>query len=325
MALAISVACVVAAVVWGALTAAGTPDPLDPAVGRHMSTGAVIVGAGVLVLREGLETILVLAAITASMVGVNGRQRRPVMGGGAVGLLAAVITWFVVVAILNSVNAPEYAVQAATGLVAVIVLLVVMNWFFHKLYWTGWIQTHNRQKRRLQLPGTARQKLLFGLGLVGFASVYREGFEVVLFLQTLRLQSNALVVLAGVLAGLYLTGAVGVLTFVLNSRLPYRRMLEVTGVMLGVVLLVMVGEQVNEMQLAGWIGTTPLPGGIQFPAWMGTWLSLFANWQTMVGMALAAILVVGSYYAANYVRVQRPRRRGEQPARRPDKAPVRQG
>lgn len=324
VAIGLSAVLVLAGLFWAAIAFAGNPDPTAPDAARRMSGGAVVIGAGILVFREGLETILVLAAITASMMGANAGQRRPVATGGLIGFAASIASWFVVVGILNSVRAPELQVQAATGLVAVVVLLVVMNWFFHKLYWTGWIQTHNRAKRRLSLPGSARQRLLLGLGLVGFASVYREGFEVVLFLQTLRLQSSAWTVFLGVLVGLYLTAAVGVLTFVIHRRLPYKRMLTLTGVMLGAVLLVMVGEEINELQLAGWMTTTSLPFGIQFPAWMGTWFSLFANWETLAAMALSAAFVIGSYYLANYLKVRRPRRDGERPAARPATAPARE-
>jgi high-affinity iron transporter len=320
--LVLSSLALVGALIWGATIASGVPDPTDDAVRKSMSGGAVVVGAGILVFREGLETILVLSAITASMVGANAAQRRPIAAGGGVALLASIATWFVVVAILNAVNAPEYQVQAVTGWVAIAVLLVVMNWFFHRVYWTGWIQHKNRAKRRLlALPGDAHRQVLFGLGLLGFTSVYREGFEVVLFLQTLRLNSNALTVLAGVAVGLYLTVTVGVLTFVAHRRLPYKKMLVLTGGLLACVLLVMVGEEINEMQLANWITSTPLPGGIHFPDWMGTWFSLYADWQTLGAMALAAVFVAGSYIVANYVRVRRPRRRGEEPAVRPDLAP----
>jgi hypothetical protein len=77
--------------------------------------------------------------------------------------------------------------------------------------------------------------------------------------------------------------------------------------MLLVVLLVMVGEEVNEMQLAGWIGTTTIGN---WPAWMGEWFSLFGNVQTIVAQLLALVIVVGSYFMAEYLRVWRPRRRG---------------
>ncbi|MGD1059507.1 MAG: hypothetical protein ABR992_19080 [Solirubrobacteraceae bacterium] len=54
---------------------------------------------------------------------------------------------------------------------------------------------------------------------------------------------------------------------------------------------------------------------------MGTWFSLFNNWETFIGQAIALLLVLGSYFAAQYVRVWRPRKRGQQAARIADRAP----
>ena len=85
------------------------------------------------------------------------------------------------------------------------------------------------------------------------------------------------------------------LTFALHQRLPYKRLLIITGVMLLFVLIVAVGEEVNEMQLAGWIGTTEI-SWLHIPGWMGTWFSLFNNWETFAGQFLAISLVVGSYF-----------------------------
>jgi high-affinity iron transporter len=194
-------------------------------------------------------------------------------------------------------------VQAGTGLLAVVVLLVVMNWFFHKVYWTGWISMHNRRKRTLMSDaGTAEQKakrVLIGLAVLGFTSLYREGFEVVLFLQSYRLKMGGNVVLAGVAMGLVLTSIVAVLTFIAHRKLPYRKMLVFTGFMLGVVLLVMVGEQAQEMQLAHWLPTTTIASLEHIiPAWMGLWLSVFPTVETLVAQALAAVIVLGSYFIA---------------------------
>jgi high-affinity iron transporter len=161
--------------------------------------------------------------------------------------------------------------------------------------------------------------LLGGLILLGFASVYREGFEVVLFLQTLRLQVGSLIVLFGVLIGLFFTVIVGVLTFVAHRRLPYKKMLVFTGIMLGVVFLVMVGEQAQEMQLAHWLPTTQLNWPI--PGWMGLWFSVIPTVETLVAQAIAAVLVIGSYFLARYVQVWKPRHRGEKPALRPEEPP----
>jgi high-affinity iron transporter len=200
-------------------------------------------------------------------------------------------------------NMSALDLQAATGLMAIVVLLVIMNWFFHKIYWGGWIRAHNRRRKALlenaRTAEISQRRLWWGLILLGFTSLYREGFEVVLFLQSYHLRWGGEVVLKGAVLGLVLTGMVAVLTFVLQQRLPYRKMLITTGILLGVVLLVMVGEQAQEMQLAHWIPTTPI-GFLEtsIPGWMGVWFAVFPTVETLVAQLIAAVLVIGSYFAA---------------------------
>src|SRR5579875_328351 len=244
LALVVAGLAVIAVLVWQAVTAAGNPNPAAP----HLGNTTVVVDTGILVLREGLECILVLSAVTASLIGANRAYRAPVAAGAGAGFLASLATWFLVVALIGAVNAPALDVQAVTGLLAILVLLVVMNWFFHKVYWTGWISHHDRRKRRLLAGQSGKSRLYLGLALLGLTTVYREGFEVVLFLQTLRLQAGMTPVVEGVAIGLALTLTVGTLTFVAHRRLPYKKMLIFTGVMLAAVLIVMVGENVQELQ-----------------------------------------------------------------------------
>ncbi len=306
---------VVLLLVWSAVSShGGTPDPTADS---HLSHGAVVFDSGLLVFREGLETILVLAAITASMVGGAALYRRPVAIGAGAGFLASVATWFAAVWLIGLLGAGGLAVQAATGLLAVIVLLIVMNWFFHKIYWTGWISNHTKRRRRI-LDGIGvdrRRATMIGLLALGLTSVYREGFEVVLFLQNLRLSYGSGVVLEGVAIGLALTALVGGLTFAAHRKLHYKKMLILTGAMLGVVLIVMVGESVQEMQLAGWLPTTTLP--LAIPGWVGLWFAVFPTLEGLLAQLLAAGLVIGSYYGAEYVRVRRPKARAEAAAYRP--------
>ncbi len=320
---AIVLAVCVTAVIIGWHARGGTPDPTEAP--NNMSPATATIDSGVLVFREGLETILVLAAITASFLGANRAYRKPVAAGGVLALLAAVGTWFLAVWFIGVFGGDGLSVQAATGIPAIIVLLLVMNWFFHKVYWTGWISHHHKRRRGLLGGGADEQTVtratLLGFGLLGFTSVYREGFEIVIFLQGLRERFGSSVVLEGVVLGLLFTAAVGVLTFSLHQRLPYRKLLVITGAMLVVVLWVMVGEEVNEMQLAGWIGTTPIPG-LSVPAWAGTWFSVFPNVETIAVQVFALVVVLGSYVAAQYVRVWGPRRRGDRAARRADTPPA---
>src|SRR6184192_4433808 len=292
---------VFAILIWQGMFAHGAPDPTQP----NTSKTVAALDIGVLVFREGLECILVLAAITASMTGPKRAHRKPVAVGAGVAFGATLITWFIAVGIVSSLsdNMRALDLQAATGLLAVVVLLVIMNWFFHKIYWGGWIRAHNRRRKSLLSNGNeiGKQSLLWGLILLGFTSLYREGFEVVLFLQSYNLRFGGGVVLKGALLGIVLSGMVAVLTFVLQQRLPYRKMLITTGILLGVVLLVMVGEQAQEMQLAHWIPTTEISSLKKYmPPWMGLWFAVFPTAETLIAQFIAAVLVVGSYYAARY-------------------------
>src|SRR5579875_3374141 len=284
---------VLSALVWQGITASGNPNP----TAAHIDHNAAILDTGLLVFREGLEAILVLSAITASLMGSNQPYRKPIATGAGLGFLATIVTWFIAIAILNAISAPALDIQAATGLLAIVVLLVIMNWFFHKIYWTGWISLHNKRRRAL-MNNVQRDRsgTLFGLGLLGFSAMYREGFEVVLFLQNLRLQVGSLIVLEGVGVGLFLTAIVAVLTFMAHHKLPYKKMLILTGILLGMVLIVMVGESVQEMQQAHWIGTTAM--NLPIPAWMGLWFAVSPNVESLAAQVFAGVFVIGSYFLA---------------------------
>jgi high-affinity iron transporter len=303
IAIIVAILLIAAVFVWQAVTAHGNPDPTV----RGLSPAAMILSTGVLVFREGLEAILVLATVTAGMARSKRQDfLRAVPLGASIAFAATLATWFLVVKLISSVNAPEYDIQAGTGLLAIVVLLVVMNWFFHKLYWTGWIGGLNeRRKQLMEATSDPTSRTFFGLMLLGFAAIYREGFEIVLFLQSLRLQAGNKIVLEGTLIGIGLTLIVAVLTFMGHNRLPYKKMLIITGVLLGFVLLVMVGEEAQEMQQAGWISTTNLH--LDIPNWMGLWFSLFPTVQTITAQAVAALLVIGSYFSAQYAKIWKPR------------------
>ena len=298
------VAAIVASVVWMALTSGGSPDPTTEGI----SPGAALFNISLLVFREGMECVLVLSAIIAGMVGKDAAHRRPIWAGVGVGILATIATWFIAVRIVSDLteSVPALQMQVWTGLLAIVVLLVIMNWFFHKIYWGGWIAAHNRKKRELlaakkgsQDDASIHRKLVLGLGILGFSSLYREGFEVVLFLQSYHLKMGNGIVLGGCAIGLALTGILAVLTFIAHRHLPYRKMLILTGILLAGVLMIMVGEQIFEMQQASMIATTEVPFlKAIVPDWAGVWFSLFPNWQCVVAQLGAAVIVGGSYIAA---------------------------
>src|SRR5215218_2347322 len=214
--------------------------PVDPTEVDHpQSHTTVVFNSATIVFREGLEAVLIFAALTASLKGAQLGKRRPMVAGVATAFAATIVTWFVVQAALEAASPLGAKLEAITGFIAIVVLLIVLNWFVHKVYWSEWIGKHHRQKRKLLaqtgLAATA------GLVLLGFTSVYREGFETVLFLQNLELKSGSATVLEGVGLGLAATTVVGVLTFWLHTKLPYKKMLILTGALVAMVLVVMTG------------------------------------------------------------------------------------
>src|SRR3954447_17396499 len=292
------------------LMATAKTGPVDPTEATaRQSHATVVANSAIIVFREGLEAVLIFAAVTASFLGANKASRRPVVLGAACAFGGAVVTWFLVQALLSVASPLGPRLEAITGFIAIAVLLVVLNWFVHKVYWSEWIGRHHRQRRRL----LARSGLAATAGLValGFTSVYREGFEVVLFLQNLELKAGSSTVLEGVALGLLGTAAVGVVTFWLHHKLPYRRMLVLTGALVGVVLVVMIGGTALSFQDLGWLPRHPTPFTV--PAWMGSWFEMYSYWETLGAQVLAGALVVGSYYLAEYVKVRKPQREGREP------------
>ena len=278
------------------------------ALGDGASGATVVTNAAVIVFREGLEAVLILAAVMASLSGAARLQRRPMMIGALLAILASIITYVLARTVLTELAQYGEKLEAIVGLVAIAVLLLVLNWFFHKVYWTDHIKKFNKRRRRLLsvAGGGLISAQVLGFVLLGFSTIYREGFETVLFLQALELNSGLAVVVEGVLLGGIAVGAVAIATFKLERKLPYKKMLIVTGVLLTVVLAIMVGKTVRTMQGVGWLPITPID--VEMPYWTGIWLGVFPTVETIVAQVASLFFVLGSYWLAERMK-HRPRGR----------------
>ena len=290
------------------------------------SRTAVITNTAVIVFREGLEAVLILAALLAGLVQARRRFRRPLLLGALAALLASALTWVVAQTVLSSLARYGEKLEAVVSLIAIGVLLVILNWFYHRVYWNEHLAgLHSRKQRILRSPMTGivgAQTL--ALAVLGFSSVYREGFETVLFLQAIVLEAGALDVLLGVLVGLLGVAAVGLLTIAFQRKLPHKRMLVMTGALILGVLVVMVGSTVQTLQVVGWIPVHPVEG-LTLPYWAGLWLGLFPTWEGLAAQAAAAAVVLGSYVVAEQLRARRRRVRiaSATPLRQPRPAELR--
>ncbi|MBE2182160.1 MAG: FTR1 family protein [Anaerolineae bacterium] len=298
----------------GALRAALADS--QEALGVGSAPAAIIGNAAIIVFREGLEAVLILASLLASLRTTEERQfRRPIIMGAVFALGATLITWVIAHSLLQIMLPLGEKLEVVVSLIAIGVLLLITNWFFHKVYWTGWMANFHQRKKRL-IGGIAVITISQSLGLItlGFTSIYREGFETVLFLQSLVLDAGLWTVIQGVLLGGIGVVIVGFITFSLQVRLPYKKMLIVTGVMIGVVLVTMVGHTTQAMQAVGWMPVTPIPG-LQIPYWMGQWFGFYPTIQGLGLQVFAAVFVIGSYFLAEYQqKIKRQHTRKSAPA-----------
>ena len=267
---------------------------------------SIVSNSAIIVFREGLEAVLILAALMASMVGPQRRYRRPLLGGVLLALAASVLTWIVAQTVLGSLARYGEKLEAVVSLVAIAVLLLILNWFYHRVYWQENLQDLHRKKKTI-LAGVGLSLAaaqVVGLVALGFTSVYREGFETTLFLQALTLEAGAWTVLQGAAIGFAAVLGVFFLVIALERKLPHKKMLIVTGVMITWVLVVLVGQTVQVMQKVGWVPVTPVEG-VEVPYWAGVWLGLYPTWEGLIAQVAAGTFVVGSYFAAEAVRKRR--------------------
>ena len=266
---------------------------------RNTAPAAIAMNAGIIVFREGLEAVVILASLLSSLKSAEERKyRKPMWLGSLLALLATVLTWLLAHEALQSLARYGEKLEVIVSVIAIAVLLVIMNWFFHKTYWTSWLANFHATKRRLL---NEEAGLFLGLVALGFTSVYREGFEIVLFLQALVLEGGVSVVLMGVLGASIGVVLVGMIVFRLQKNLPYMKILIITGIMIGAVLLQIVGSTVHVMQVVGWLPIHVIQG-LELPYWLGTWIGVYLTWEGLILQFAAMTFVIGSYYLAEGMR-----------------------
>jgi len=244
--------------------------------------------------REGLEAIVILAALLAGLRGVeNIRTRRGIIQGALLGVALSWLTFWLSQTIIKSLIRYGEKLEAVVSVLAVIILLMVTNWVFHKMYWVGWnarLRDLSKSANQVRAPGWE----IFALLGVGFLTVYREGFETTIFMQSLLLEGSTTSVLLGALAGFLFIGIIGTLIVFFGAKLPYRKLLVVTGVLVVSIMVTFLGSAVRLFQTVGWLPVHPLPG-LNMPNWVGVWFGLYPSWEGLLIPPLALVYVGGAW------------------------------
>lgn len=273
-------------------------------LGQDQNPLTVIINSAVIVFREGLEAFLIIFALIGGISFRGGDTvgyKRPLIIGVLLGLFASILTWLLMQGIIYQFISLGEKLEAIISLIAIVVLFLITNWFFHDIYWNKWNVSLQRKKfsmlKQVREGELEKGAKYAGFLLLGLTSVYREGFETVLFLQVLVLDSGIVTVLEGLALGTFFLVIVGYITFMMQRGLPYLKMLILTGFLIVMILLIMVGKTVHTMQVVGWISLTPIEG-LVLPYWSGLWLGLYSTWQGVFAQVMSVIFVGGSYLIA---------------------------
>ena len=268
-----------------------------------LSETYLFINALLIILREGLEVALILAA-TLALLKVMGATNamRYIHLGWILAVFAGLVTWIVAQSFLALTGSHRETLEGFTTLVAAIVLFYVGYWLHTKAEARKW-QKFIRDK----VQGALSRERLLALAGVSFFATYREAFEVVLFYQALWLQSaaNPKPVISGFIAGATILCLVVVVLFRLGLKIPIKHFFGITGVLLYLLALVFAGQGVRELQASGWFSVTP----IRFPPQVSA-LGIYPTVETLAAQAVVLLALFAATirsYGERWTEVGNPR------------------
>jgi high-affinity iron transporter len=242
------------------------------------------IGAFTILVREGLEALLVVVALLAFLRKADRHDAtRYVHAGWVLALLAGAITWAVASYAIAISGASRELTEGLSSLFAALVLLGVGLWMHQKSIGGRW-QAYLKEKMATALN---RRSAWFVFGLT-FISVYREVFETILFYTALWNEGQGHWLLAGLLAGAIVLGLIAWMLLRTSQRLPLGLFFSLSSVVIAVLAIVLTGKGVAALQEAGWTAVTvaPVPS-IDLLGIYPTWQSLLAQ------IAVALMLALG--------------------------------
>ena len=199
-----------------------------------------------IIVREGLEAILVIAAIIAYLTkSGNGKTLKHVYFGGILGIFAsfaAAAVLYYLKKVWVGAGQSQELIEGITALIAVCVLFYVSNWMISKAEAASWSRYIDGRVQSSVAAGSG-----FALAFTAFLSVFREGAEVVLFYQPMLSEGNAGMVWAGFGAGCIVLVFVYLAITKLSIRLPIKVFFTATSILMAVMCVSFLGSGIKEL------------------------------------------------------------------------------
>jgi high-affinity iron transporter len=252
-----------------------------------LSASASFLASFVILLREGLEAVLVVAALIAFLRRSGQAHAVPYLHAGWIAaLLLGALTWYVATRIVDASGASREMTEGVAALVAAAMLLYVGFWLHDKSHAEAWQGFVMRGARSI---GTGAA---WGLAFMAFLAVYREVFETVLLYQALWTQApgREAAILAGLGAALATLAAVTWAMLRFSVRLPLGVFFGASGILLAALAVVLAGNGVAALQEAGVVPVSPVEF-VTVP-----WLGVHANAQALCAQAVLAALTIALLY-----------------------------
>ena len=250
---------------------------------------AAFVGSYTILVREGLEALLIVVAIIAFLDKANRRDVLPYVHAGWIGaLLAGLLTWAAATTLISISGASRELTEGYSSLFAAIVLLSVGLWMHQKSIAGRWQRYVNER-----LSKTLNSRSAWLLGGLAFVAVYREVFETILFYVALWTEGSGTAILGGLAAGSVTLGIIAALLLRSSARLPIGKFFSYSSILIAVLAVVLAGKGVAALQEAGILNVTP----VAFPR--VDLLGIYPSLQTLLSqIAVAVFAVVGFAFNA---------------------------
>jgi len=260
---------------------------LAPKAASSIST---FLGALTILLREGLEALLVVIAMIAFLRKAERQEALPfVHGGWIAALLAGGATWAVATFAIGISGASRELTEGFGSLLAALILVSVGIWMHGKSQAEEWRRYIAEKMQGALSRGSAW--FLFGLA---FIVVYREVFETILFYAALWTADNGGTILAGALSGVILLAAIAWAMLRYSRKLPITQFFAYSSILIAILAVILAGKGIGALQEAGIISVTPLP---QLPRI--TMLGLFPTVEAVTAQILAFVTLVLGFRSAS--------------------------
>lgn len=255
-----------------------------------------------IILREGIEAILVIAAIVAYLVkSGNGNKVKDVYQSAAAAIVASLITAYLFQSIFHLSGAAQELLEGAVLMLAMVILFSMSYWMFSKADTRKW---KNFIEGKVQDSVSSGKR--FALWSAIFLAVYREGAETVLFYQALLAESpegSIGSVWLGILAGTIVLAVVFYIIRLGSVRIPLKPFFLFSSALMYILAFIFAGEGIKELQASGLLGTSQI-SGLQTIGVLG----IYPSWE---GVSLQAVLLLLLVFAFAYEMLKRKQQAGQ--------------